>query len=235
MDDLELVDLYALPRKTASLVDEDSIELPPGALSLEFLQAIFWSAAQPMARRLKAAWIAIQYESPKLAVTVQVNDEGIAAQLERAIARSRQADKFRANVCKAIEQPRPPQDDAAAVSNAALRRPMPIVSYRRHVIDHRDRDPTNNRADNLREATISQNAMNRDFGTRIHGADELLEVGVSKTRVGTYAVFVQGNYYGSYQSRTEANQPARQMRRHLYGDFALAPVTWRRIIRAPAA
>jgi hypothetical protein len=44
MADLELVDLYALPRETASgFVDEDSIELPPGAMSLEFLQAIYRS------------------------------------------------------------------------------------------------------------------------------------------------------------------------------------------------
>jgi hypothetical protein len=111
--------------------EPDSIELPPGALSLEFLQAIYRSAAQPMARRMKAASIAIQYESPKLAVTVAVTDQSFAARLERAIARSNAADKFRAKVYQAIEAPKPPQDDAAAVSAAALHRPMPIVSCRR--------------------------------------------------------------------------------------------------------
>src|SRR6516225_10884264 len=99
MDDLELVDLYALPRETArqaELVDEDSLELPPGALSLEFLQAIYRSAAQPMARRLKAASIAIQYESPKLSATLAVQaDDSWAAKLQGAIARSRQADAYR--------------------------------------------------------------------------------------------------------------------------------------------
>jgi hypothetical protein len=130
MADLELVDLYALPRETAQqtgFVDEDSIELPPGAMSLEFLQAIYRSAAQPMAPRLKAASIAIQYESPKLAVTMAVTDQSFAARLERCIARSNAVEAFRA-----IEAPRASNGhDPAAVSASALRRPMPIVSYRR--------------------------------------------------------------------------------------------------------
>ena len=74
----------------ADLVDDDSITLPPGANSLEFLQAIYRSATQPMARRLKAASIAIQYESPKLAVTAVLDShDSFAVQLEAAIARSR--------------------------------------------------------------------------------------------------------------------------------------------------
>jgi hypothetical protein len=55
-------------------------------LSLEFLQAIYRSPAQPMARRMKAASIAIQYESPKLAVTVALADQSFAARLQAAIA-----------------------------------------------------------------------------------------------------------------------------------------------------
>jgi len=42
---------------------------------------------------------------------------------------------------------------------------------------------------------------------------------------------LQDVYCGIYQSRIEANQVARQMRRELYGEFALAPVTWRRLWR----
>jgi hypothetical protein len=102
-------------------------------------------------------------------------------------------------------------------------------------IDHIDRDVTNNTWKNLRECTPSQNAMNRRVpGTRILGADELLERGVQKRPSG-YVVFVSKNYYGTYRSRHEANQVARQMRRELYGEFAPAPVTWRRIIRGTAA
>src|SRR6516225_12207928 len=76
--------------------DDNTIIVPPGALSLEFLQAIYRSAAQPMARRLKAASIAIQYESPKLSATLAVQaDDSWAAKLQGAIARSRQADAYR--------------------------------------------------------------------------------------------------------------------------------------------
>ena len=103
-----------------------------------------------------------------------------------------------------------------------------------HVIDHRDRDPTNNRADNLREATYAQNRANCDPSTRYHGADEILECGVTKTKYGTYAVFVAKDYYGTYKSHHEANQIAREQRRRLYGEFALAPVTSRRMIRGSA-
>jgi hypothetical protein len=101
-------------------------------------------------------------------------------------------------------------------------------------VDHIDRDVTNNAWNNLRECTPSQNCMNRRVpGTRIRGTDELLETGVQKRPSG-YAVFVGRNYYGTYQLRVEANQVARQQRRRLYGEFALAPVTWRRIIRPVA-
>jgi hypothetical protein len=107
--------------------DDDTIILPPGANSLQFLQAIYRSPDQPMARRLKAASIAIQYESPKLAVTAVVNDQSFAARLERCIARSNAVEAYRT-----IEAPRASNGhDAAAVSASALRRPMPIVSYRR--------------------------------------------------------------------------------------------------------
>jgi hypothetical protein len=136
MDDLELVDLYALPRQTArqaELVDEDSLELPPGALSLEFLQAIYRSSAQPMARRLKAASIAIQYESPKLAVTAVVEgSDSLAARLNRAIERSARVEAYRliqaaptaANGHAAVHE------TAQEVSTAAMHRPMAVIRRR---------------------------------------------------------------------------------------------------------
>ena len=103
-----------------------------------------------------------------------------------------------------------------------------------HVIDHRDRDPSNNVFANLREATHAQNTHNADYtGQRWNGVDEVLEQGVQKRAAG-YVVVVKDLYFGIYQSRHEANQIARQQRRRLYGEFALAPVTWRRIIRPTA-
>jgi hypothetical protein len=112
--------------------DEDSIELPPGALSLEFLQAIYRSAKQPMARRMKAASIAIGYESPKLAVTAVVEgSDSLAARLGRAIERSARVDAYRliqaaptGNGHAAVH------DSAAEVSASAVRRPMALIRRR---------------------------------------------------------------------------------------------------------
>jgi hypothetical protein len=57
--------------------------------SLEFLQAIYRSTDQPLARRMRAAIAALPFESPKLAVTANLGPEsGFAARLEAAIARS---------------------------------------------------------------------------------------------------------------------------------------------------
>jgi hypothetical protein len=103
-----------------------------------------------------------------------------------------------------------------------------------HVIDHRDRMPMNNAFGNLREATYTQNRANSDIGTRTRGADELLEIGVVKRPSG-YAVILAGDYYGTYRNPIEANQIARERRRELYGEFALAPVTSRRMIRGRPA
>ena len=112
--------------------DDDTIIVPPGALSLEFLQAIYRSAKQPMARRMKAASIAIGYESPKLAVTAVVEgSDSLAARLGRAIERSARVDAYRliqaaptGNGHAAVH------DSAAEVSASAVRRPMALIRRR---------------------------------------------------------------------------------------------------------
>ena len=118
----------------AELADEDSITLPPGASSLAFLQAIYRSATQPMARRLKAASIAIQYESPKLAVTAVVEgSDSLAARLNRAIERSARVEAYRliqAAPTAASNGHAAVYDSAAEVSTAAMRRPMALIRRR---------------------------------------------------------------------------------------------------------
>jgi hypothetical protein len=85
-----------------------------------------------MARRLKAASIAIQYESPKLSVTAMLDSrDSFAVQLEGAIARSRKVLELHA----AELAPLPPNgqavcDNATEVSAAASAR-TGMVSYRR--------------------------------------------------------------------------------------------------------
>ncbi len=86
MDDL--VDLRAMRTEEP---DEELIELGPDETSLAFLQKIYRSASQPIARRMRAAMAALPFESPKLAVTAinNMSGEDFARLLDRAIARSR--------------------------------------------------------------------------------------------------------------------------------------------------
>src|SRR5262249_34922830 len=77
-----------IPDLTATCDDGEGLEVPPNATSLDFLQAVYRSPAQPMHRRLKAAVETAQYEQPRLAVMAQVNGEDFARALDRAMQRS---------------------------------------------------------------------------------------------------------------------------------------------------
>jgi hypothetical protein len=57
--------------------------------ALEYLQSIYRDPLQPAPVRMRAATIAIQYESPRLAVTGYIRDDASFAEaLERALMRS---------------------------------------------------------------------------------------------------------------------------------------------------
>jgi hypothetical protein len=70
--------------------DLELVELAPGETSLDFLQKIYRSASQPIARRMRAASIALPFEHPKLGAIAFGNMTGqdFAAMLDRAILRS---------------------------------------------------------------------------------------------------------------------------------------------------
>ena len=88
---------------------EEQEDRPPSALRL--LQEIYMDEAQPLHTRMRAASLAIAYETPKLAVTGYVNDSATFAQaLDRAIARSREGKVLELSACDAGEvraQPEP--------------------------------------------------------------------------------------------------------------------------------
>jgi hypothetical protein len=66
------------------------LELAPDEASLDFLQKVYRSSRQPLAVRMRAAALAIPFESPKLTAMAVSSKNGkhFASLLEKAIARS---------------------------------------------------------------------------------------------------------------------------------------------------
>jgi hypothetical protein len=109
--------------------------LPFGAngTSLEFLQAIYRSPEQPMIRRMKAAIAALPFEHPRLSATLAVQaDDSWAAKLKNAIARSSQAEAYRAIEAAptAASNGAAVHETAQEVSSASMRRPMALIRRR---------------------------------------------------------------------------------------------------------
>jgi hypothetical protein len=99
--DLDLAEIAAQRRSV------DELELPPDASSLDFLQAVYRDARQPMSRRMRAAVACLPFEFPKLAVTAFFGDANgdFAAKLELAAARTAKVIEARAEPA-----PREPTD-----------------------------------------------------------------------------------------------------------------------------
>jgi hypothetical protein len=83
----------------------NAVELPSNASPLDFLCAIYRDPGQPMQRRLSAAIAAAPYVHPKLAVTANVQDQGIAALLEARLRRIAEAKNAEINSKMIENQP----------------------------------------------------------------------------------------------------------------------------------
>jgi hypothetical protein len=75
-------------QRKLDFINGEALEVPADATPLDFLFAVYRSAAQPMSRRLKAACEAAAYVHPKLAVSAMISSDDFAERLDRALARS---------------------------------------------------------------------------------------------------------------------------------------------------
>jgi hypothetical protein len=97
----ELIDLQAVQKK-------DEIEFPENGTSLDLLQAVYRSATLPLPVRIRAAAMALQFEHPKLGVSVNLPwNEDFADRLTRAVERSSRVMKM-INHQPTIDQSPPP-------------------------------------------------------------------------------------------------------------------------------
>lgn len=87
--------------------------------------------------------------------------------------------------------------------------------------DHKDRNPLNNRKNNLRDASVSQNAMN--IGIRKNNTSGITGVKFNK-RDNVWTAYIQANkkykYLGSYITKEEAIKVRLQAEEKYYGEFA---------------
>ena len=83
-------------------------------------------------------------------------------------------------------------------------------------VDHRDRDPSNNRWRNLREATHQQNLVN----TNIKRGNATGYRGVQKTKSGRFRAYFQNKYIGVYDTPVEAAKARDLVATRQFGAYA---------------
>ena len=99
---------FADPANLEPKTEHEAIKLDPNGTSLDLLQAIYRSATLPLPVRMRAAGMALQFEHPKLGVSVNLPwNEDFADRLTRAVERSSRVMKM-INHQPTIEQPPPP-------------------------------------------------------------------------------------------------------------------------------
>jgi len=111
---------FADPANLEPKTEHEAIKLDPNGTSLDLLQAIYRSATLPLPVRMRAAGMALQFEHPKLGVSLNLPwSEDFADRLTRAVERS-------SMVMKTIE---PTQ--IIEQTQATVRGPVPDRRFRR--------------------------------------------------------------------------------------------------------
>ena len=64
-----------------------ALQLRPEGNSLEFWQLVYRNASLDLSVRMRAAMACLQHEVPRLAVTAQITDQGVAELLDRRLKR----------------------------------------------------------------------------------------------------------------------------------------------------
>src|SRR5215813_4792375 len=86
----------------------NTLVLGPNEISLDLLRAVYRNNQLPLPTRMRAAIAALPHEVPRLAVTAQVTDMGVAELLDRRLKRIEQMKLIEANGAKVIDaQPQP--------------------------------------------------------------------------------------------------------------------------------
>jgi hypothetical protein len=106
---------------------QEAIHISPDATALHLLQAIYHNADLPLPTRMRAAMAALPFETPKIAVIAQIQENDLATVLER---RLRRIEEMRnGNGTKLIEPP-PKQIESPLVE---VKPPKPHIGFDRRL------------------------------------------------------------------------------------------------------
>jgi hypothetical protein len=101
------------------------LEFPPNGMSIDLLRAVYRNPSIPLPVRMRAAIACLPHETPKLGVTVMVNDQDFAALLDARIKR------MEAMNGKAQPQPQIPIEKQMIEPQVDVRPPHPTTNDRR--------------------------------------------------------------------------------------------------------
>ena len=102
--------------------EQGIVEIPPTGISLDLLQAVYRCNQLPLTTRMRAAIAALPHEVPRLAVTAQVTDMGVAELLDRRLKRLEEMKLLEANGAQVIDAKPQPVETKPPVARTNDRR-----------------------------------------------------------------------------------------------------------------